>query len=101
LAAWTPGRPQEGAEAIESPVGADVMTSGSPASSTDSAHPTSCCTSSPGLESDPALDGWRTTKSQLRHPRYYAPSASLVFYYGGVGYRNGIVRIGRFDTTMS
>ena len=31
---------------------------------------------------------------------YYAPSADLVFYYGDVGYWNGIVRIGRFDTTM-
>jgi hypothetical protein len=31
---------------------------------------------------------------------YYAPSANLVFYYGDVGYWNGIVRIGRFDTTM-
>ena len=27
---------------------------------------------------------------------YYAPSSSLVFYYGDVGYWNGIVRIGRF-----
>jgi hypothetical protein len=27
---------------------------------------------------------------------YYAPSRSLVFYYGDVGYFNGIVRIGRF-----
>ena len=31
---------------------------------------------------------------------YYAPSDNLVFYYGDVGYWNGIVRIGRFDTTM-
>ena len=31
---------------------------------------------------------------------YYAPSANLVFYYGDVGYWSGIVRIGRFDTTM-
>jgi hypothetical protein len=31
---------------------------------------------------------------------YYAPSGNLVFYYGDVGYWNGIVRIGRFDTTM-
>jgi hypothetical protein len=29
---------------------------------------------------------------------YYAPSNNLVFYYGEVGYWNGIVRIGRFDT---
>jgi hypothetical protein len=27
---------------------------------------------------------------------YYAPSRNLVFYYGDVGYFNGIVRIGRF-----
>ena len=27
---------------------------------------------------------------------YYAPSRSLVFYYGDVGYWNGIVRIGQF-----
>ena len=27
---------------------------------------------------------------------YYAPSSDLVFYYGDVGYWNGIVRIGRF-----
>jgi hypothetical protein len=26
---------------------------------------------------------------------YYAPSGDLVFYYGDVGYWNGIVRIGR------
>jgi hypothetical protein len=31
---------------------------------------------------------------------YYAPSGDLVFYYGDVGHWNGIVRIGRFDTTM-
>ncbi len=29
---------------------------------------------------------------------YYAPSNNLVFYYGDVGYWNGIVRIGRFDS---
>jgi hypothetical protein len=33
--------------------------------------------------------------SATTHPR-----ATLVFYYGEVGYWNGIVRIGRFDTTM-
>jgi len=27
---------------------------------------------------------------------YYAPSGDLVFYYGDVGYWDGIVRIGRF-----
>ena len=31
---------------------------------------------------------------------YYAPSGDLVFYYSDVGYWNGIVRIGRFDTAM-
>jgi hypothetical protein len=31
---------------------------------------------------------------------YYAPSGDLVFYYGDVGYWDGIVRIGRFDTSM-
>jgi hypothetical protein len=31
---------------------------------------------------------------------YYAPSGDLVFYYGDVGYWNGIVRIRRFDTTL-
>ena len=28
---------------------------------------------------------------------YYAPSGDLVFYYGDVGYWDGIVRIGTFD----
>ena len=28
---------------------------------------------------------------------YYAPSNGLVFYYGNVGYFNGIVRLGRFS----
>ena len=36
----------------------------------------------------------------IRDIGYYAPSGDLVFYYGDVGYFNGIVRIGRFDTTM-
>jgi len=31
---------------------------------------------------------------------YYVPSGDMVFYYGDVGYWNGIVRIGRFDVTM-
>ena len=31
---------------------------------------------------------------------YYAPSGDLVLYYGDVGYWNGIVPIGRVDTTM-
>ena len=29
---------------------------------------------------------------------YYAPSNDLVFYYGDVGYFDGIVRIGRFNS---
>jgi hypothetical protein len=29
---------------------------------------------------------------------YYAPSRDLVLYYGDVGYWNGIVRIGQFDS---
>jgi hypothetical protein len=28
---------------------------------------------------------------------YYAPTSNLVFYYGDVGYWNGIVRIGEFS----
>ena len=31
---------------------------------------------------------------------YYAPTGDLVFYYGDVGYFNGIVRIGQFDGTL-
>jgi hypothetical protein len=31
---------------------------------------------------------------------YYAPTGDLVFYYGDVGYFNGIVRIGQFDGNM-
>ena len=31
---------------------------------------------------------------------YYNPSGDLVFYYGDVGYFNGIVRIGQFDGNM-
>ena len=31
---------------------------------------------------------------------YYAPWGNLVFYYGDVGYFNGIVRIGQFDGDM-
>ena len=34
--------------------------------------------------------------SQINDIGCYAPSRSLVFYYGDVGYWNGIVRIGRF-----
>ncbi|HEY5978304.1 MAG TPA: cyclophilin-like fold protein [Microlunatus sp.] len=30
---------------------------------------------------------------------YYAPSQNLVFYYGDVGYWNGIVRLGRLGAT--
>jgi hypothetical protein len=36
----------------------------------------------------------------IRDIGYYAPSGDLVFYYDEVGYFNGIVRIGQFDTTM-
>jgi len=36
----------------------------------------------------------------IRDIGYYAHSGDLVFYYGDVGYWNGIVRIGRFDTSM-
>jgi hypothetical protein len=36
----------------------------------------------------------------IRDIGYYAPTGDLVFYYGDVGYWNGIVRIGRFDTSM-
>jgi hypothetical protein len=36
----------------------------------------------------------------IRDIGYYAPSGDLVFYYGDVGYFNGIVRIGRFDIPM-
>jgi hypothetical protein len=31
---------------------------------------------------------------------YYAPGGDLVFYYGDVGYYDGILRIGRFDGDM-
>lgn len=31
---------------------------------------------------------------------YYAPWGNLVFYYGDVGYFNGIVRIGQFDSSV-
>ena len=31
---------------------------------------------------------------------YYSPSNNLVLYYGDVGYWDGIVRIGRFDTDI-
>jgi hypothetical protein len=31
---------------------------------------------------------------------YYAPAGDLVFYYGDVGYFNGIVRIGQFNGSM-
>ena len=32
---------------------------------------------------------------------YYVPSNNLVLYYGDVGYWNGIVRIGSFDTDIA
>ena len=31
---------------------------------------------------------------------YYAPWGNLVFYYGDVGYFNGIVRVGQFDGSV-
>jgi hypothetical protein len=31
---------------------------------------------------------------------YYAPTGNVVFYYRHVGYFNGIVRIGQFDSSM-
>ena len=31
---------------------------------------------------------------------YYTPGHDLVLYYGDVGYYNGIIRIGRFDTAI-
>jgi len=31
---------------------------------------------------------------------YYAPWGNLVFYYGDVGYFNGIMRIGQFDGSL-
>ena len=31
---------------------------------------------------------------------YYAPLRNLVFYYGDVGYFNGIVRVGQFDGSV-
>jgi hypothetical protein len=32
---------------------------------------------------------------------YYAPSQDLVIYYGDVGYWDGIIRIGHFDTAQT
>lgn len=32
---------------------------------------------------------------------YYAPSGDLVFYYDDVGYCDGIVRLGVFDSDMN
>jgi hypothetical protein len=34
---------------------------------------------------------------EIRDIGYYAPSNNVVLYYGGVGFWNGIVRIGRYD----
>ena len=47
-----------------------------------------------------SLDGAPGSDPDIRDIGYYAPSGDLVFYYGDVGYFNGIVGIGRFDTTM-
>jgi hypothetical protein len=38
----------------------------------------------------------RRRRPDINDIGYYAPSRSLVFYYGDVGYWNGTVRIGRF-----
>jgi Cyclophilin-like family len=48
------------------------------------------------------IDHVLTSRSRPGYRRYrlHAPSGDLVFYYGDVGYWNGIVRVGRFDTTM-
>ena len=37
----------------------------------------------------------------IRDIGYYSPSNNLVLYYGDVGYWNGIVRIGQFDTDIA
>jgi hypothetical protein len=49
-----------------------------------------------------AVDGWGTSgrRPNIGDIGYYAPSGDLVFYYGDVGYWSGIVRIGRFDTSV-
>ncbi len=48
-----------------------------------------------------SMDGVpRGDDPQPRDIGYYAPWGNLVFYYGDVGYWDGIVRIGRFDGNM-
>lgn len=48
-----------------------------------------------------SMDGVPAGDDPLPHDiGYYAPSGDLVFYYGDVGYFNGIVRIGQFDGNM-
>jgi hypothetical protein len=37
----------------------------------------------------------------IRDIGYYSPSNDLVLYYGDVGYWNGIVRIGQFDSDIA
>jgi hypothetical protein len=52
---------------------------------------------------DPLHQAPTPARVDISNPRdigYYNPSGDLVFYYGGVGYFNGIVRIGQFDGNM-
>ncbi len=42
----------------------------------------------------------RGSDPEVNEIGYYAPGHDLVFYYGDVGYFNGIIRIGRFDTDI-
>ena len=42
----------------------------------------------------------QTTIQSPNEIGYYSPWGDLVFYYGDVGYFNGIVRIGHYDGSM-
>jgi hypothetical protein len=42
----------------------------------------------------------RGSDPEVNEIGYYAPGRDLVFYYGDVGYFNGIVRIGHFDSDI-
>lgn len=42
----------------------------------------------------------RGSDPEVNEIGYYAPGRDLVFYYGDVGYFDGIIRIGRFDTDI-
>lgn len=42
----------------------------------------------------------RGSDPEVNEIGYYAPGGNLVFYYGDVGYFNGIIRIGRFDADI-